>query len=361
MVRDSERRDFARPIRIGLVGCGTVANYGHLPAIGASGDFELIAVCDLNESSARYESNLYGCRFYTDYREMLEQAGLEAIVITTFEDTHPEIACAAARRGIHIFCEKPLAANLADAEAMVREAEANEVAFNTNFILRTGDAARGLRELDWSRFGALEAVRIHALWDMHGYHGQMGGARRIRNLQYGALSCGIHDVDLVSFLSGRRIETVNAAGIYPESDAYGPPGHILISGLLEGGALYSMEASCILGRAGATRTGIWRYDLMFDRGYASFIHEIGEVACLKVVDDEGIHTTLLPEFREKNWPRTYELFAERVRMGPGYRNDLATGDDGLEAHYVCELAHRQVMESGGGHEVDSLRALALVS
>lgn len=362
-VNKSMNQENTRPIRIGLVGCGTVANYGHLPALGASPDFDIVAVCDVHEPSALGEAATYQCRAYTDYREMLETAGLEAIVITTFEDTHPEIARAAAAAGVHIYCEKPLANNLADAEAMVRDAETHGVVFNTNFILRTGNAARALRQLDWRRLGTLEAVRIHALWDMHGFDGAMGGPRRIRNLQYGALSCGIHDVDLVGFLSGQRIETVNATGISPEADVYGPPGHILISGLLESGAMYSMEASCIVGRAGKTRTGIWRYDLMFDRGYASYTHEMGEAHYLKVVDDEGARTVELRDFDEKNWARVYQLFAERIRHGVDHCNDLATGRDGLEAHYVCELAHRQIMASGraNGVRVDSVRPEAVFS
>ena len=347
-----------RPIRIGLVGCGTVANYGHLPAMGASLDFDLVAVCDAHKPNALAEAATYGCRAYTDYREMLATADLEAIVITTFEDSHPEIACAAAAAGIHIYCEKPLASNLADAAAMVRDAESNGVVFNTNFSLRTGDAARALRQLDLSAMGTLEVVRVHALWDMHGFDGAMGGARRIRNLQYGALSCGIHDVDMIRFLSGQRIETVSSTGILPEPEAYTPPGHILISGLVESGAMYSVEASCILGRAGKTRTGIWRYDLMFDRGYASFKYEFGEPPTLKIVDDRGGRTVELANFREKNWDLAYSLFAERVRAGAGHHNDLATGRDGLEAHYVCELAHRQVLLAGSAHasRVDSLRA-----
>ena len=362
MVLESGNRNntVAQPIRVGLVGCGTVANYGHLPALGASPDFDLVAVCDLHLPNAEREAVSYGCRAFSSYTDMLDHADLDALVITTFEDTHPEIARAAAQAGVHVFCEKPLANNLADAEAMVQDAESNGVVFNTNFILRTGDAARGLRELDLSKLGTLEVVRIHALWDMHGFDGAMGGARRIRNLQYGALSCGIHDIDLIGFLSGRRIETVNASGISPELDDYGPPGHILVSGMLEGGVLYSMEASCTLGRAGKTRTGIWRYDLMFDRGYTSFVHELGGEPEIKVVDDMGTHTVKLPGFREKNWTRAYELLAERVRNGPDFHNDLATGRDGLEAHYVCELAHQQVLAGGCGLSVGSLRSEALL-
>lgn len=91
--------------RIGVVGLGEIAQLMHLPALAASSDFEISAVCDVSRELADYVGARYSVPTRaTDFRQMLDD--VDAVAILTME--HAEIAEAAAERGKHIFVEKPL-------------------------------------------------------------------------------------------------------------------------------------------------------------------------------------------------------------------------------------------------------------
>src|SRR5262245_36958640 len=97
-------------IKAGIVGCGGAAWIGHLPWLWENPHVELTATCALAADHAQRAAERWGARrFYTDYRLMFRQEELDAVVIATPPDTHAEIAVAAARRGIHVLLEKPMA------------------------------------------------------------------------------------------------------------------------------------------------------------------------------------------------------------------------------------------------------------
>ena len=111
-----------RRIKLGLIGAGLIMNNRHLPALVALRDrYEIVAVCSRSESSARALAERVGRPpIYTDYRRLLEQPDVEAVDVAVPIALSYEICRAAAQAGKHIICEKPIAANLADAAAATR-------------------------------------------------------------------------------------------------------------------------------------------------------------------------------------------------------------------------------------------------
>lgn len=109
-------------IKIGIVGCGGIANGKHLPAIKRSGNFDIIAFCDIQVERAEKAKIEYGtedARVYSDYTELVKEKDLVAVYVLTPNKSHAVISIAAMKAGKHVMCEKPMAKSYADAKLML--------------------------------------------------------------------------------------------------------------------------------------------------------------------------------------------------------------------------------------------------
>jgi predicted dehydrogenase len=107
------------PVKIGVVGCGSIARSLHLPAIAALGDcLELVAVCDINESAARQAAEAYGVRCFNSFEKMLD-ADIEAVSVLTHAYNHHLLGAMAARAGKHVIVEKPISITLPCADYLI--------------------------------------------------------------------------------------------------------------------------------------------------------------------------------------------------------------------------------------------------
>jgi UDP-N-acetyl-2-amino-2-deoxyglucuronate dehydrogenase len=108
-------------VRTGLVGCGKVGQI-HAVALRRLPESDFVAVCDSDPARAAAFAERHGARPFTDVGMMLRSAGVEAVVIGTPHPLHAAPAIAAAEAGAHVLVEKPLAASLADCDAMLAAA-----------------------------------------------------------------------------------------------------------------------------------------------------------------------------------------------------------------------------------------------
>ena len=108
-------------IRMGVIGCGSIAEIAHFPSIDRCPEAKLVAVCDINPDSAKSAASRWGAEnWFTDYRDMYQKAKLDAVVIATPNNLHRNQAVAAARSGVHVVVEKPLAVTNVEAWDIVR-------------------------------------------------------------------------------------------------------------------------------------------------------------------------------------------------------------------------------------------------
>jgi len=106
---------------MGVIGCGAIADYAHIPNCFNIPKVELSSFCDINESQLKLMGSKYGVeRLYTSHLEMLEKESLDAVIIASSADSHCELILDCIDHGLHIFIEKPLAINLEEA-ARIRE------------------------------------------------------------------------------------------------------------------------------------------------------------------------------------------------------------------------------------------------
>src|SRR5262249_39333651 len=110
------------PVRVGLIGCGKVGQI-HATALRALAEAELTAVCDVSAERTQAFADRYGVRGFTDVDALLRDGQVEAVVIGTPHPLHAAPAVRAAAAGVHVLVEKPLAATVADCDAMLAAAD----------------------------------------------------------------------------------------------------------------------------------------------------------------------------------------------------------------------------------------------
>src|SRR5262249_2769937 len=97
-------------LRVGLIGCGSIAASAHVPALQQLRSLVDVAlVSDIRAQAAESIAQILGCGWTADYRVLLDDASIDAVLICTPEFAHAEQAVAAAQSGKHVLCEKPMA------------------------------------------------------------------------------------------------------------------------------------------------------------------------------------------------------------------------------------------------------------
>ena len=116
----------SREVRIGIIGCGGIANGKHMPSLKKIPEAKMVAFCDIVEEKAIKAAREYGepdAKVYTDYKEMLKDESIEVIHVLTPNRSHADITIDALHAGKHVMCEKPMAKTAEDAKRMVEAAK----------------------------------------------------------------------------------------------------------------------------------------------------------------------------------------------------------------------------------------------
>lgn len=113
-------------LKVGVLGCGTIARVRHLLEYDNNKEVEITAVCDIVEERAEEMAKLYGAKAYTDYRDVLANKEIDAISICLPNYLHASVTIAALNAGKHVLCEKPMATSKDEAEAMIAAGKLNE-------------------------------------------------------------------------------------------------------------------------------------------------------------------------------------------------------------------------------------------
>jgi len=109
-------------LRIGIIGCGGIANGKHMPALSRQQNAEMVAFCDIIPERAEAAKARYGtpdAKVYTDYRQLLEDKTIDVVHVLTPNRMHSPITVDALEAGKHVMCEKPMAINSEEAKKMV--------------------------------------------------------------------------------------------------------------------------------------------------------------------------------------------------------------------------------------------------
>lgn len=220
--------------RIGLIGCGRIAERVHLDALARVSDLRVVAVAEPDaERRATAARRVPDATTYETAEALLSDPTVEAVVIATPPATHADLAVTAFEAGKHVYIEKPVATRLDDAARVVAAQQAagtvGAVGFNYRFhplVEATRGQVEHLGPLVAVRTVFTSAARTLPSWKTRRETG--GGI---------LLDLGSHHVDLVRFLTGDEVSTV-WADVQDDPDAEGVTA--AVTARLDGGVTAQM-------------------------------------------------------------------------------------------------------------------------
>ena len=134
--------------RWGLIGAGDIARRRVAPAMRDSPTSTLVAVARArSELAAGFAAEFGAQRWHRDWRDLVDDAGIDGVYVATTVDMHAEQAIAAAAAGKHVLCEKPMAMTAADCDRMIAACRAGGVTLGVAFYRRFYPAVQRLKAL----------------------------------------------------------------------------------------------------------------------------------------------------------------------------------------------------------------------
>ncbi len=197
------------PLRVLVAGCGNMGA-SHARAYHKMPEFEIAGLVSRGpDSRGALSRELGGLPEFADYYEALKATRPDVVSINTYPETHAAYARAAIEAGCHVFCEKPLAETVAEAQSIVDAATAHRRKLVIGYILRVHPA--------WVRFieiartlGSPLVMRMNLNQQSHGT--TWTTHRNLMNSMSPIVDCGVHYVDVMCQMTGARPARVSAIG-----------------------------------------------------------------------------------------------------------------------------------------------------
>ncbi|HEX2036608.1 MAG TPA: Gfo/Idh/MocA family oxidoreductase [Chloroflexota bacterium] len=328
---------------VALLGAGRLGA-GHARILAALPEAQLVAVAD-PRPEGRQLGERYGARTIADPLEAIGDAAVRAVVIATPTSSHAPLIEAAARAGKAIFCEKPVAldvASTARALAAVRAGGVQlQLGFQRRFDAGFAEARRRIAAGEIGKIQLLHAVSCDPYPPSREYILGCGG-------QF--VDMAIHDIDMARFLTASEISSVSASGA-----ALGPQAE-------DFRAAHDWDTTVLTLRFASGALGTIVNSRQAGYGYDIHTAVLGDSGGLKVgyerhtpitrYDQGGAHHDYVPYFPERfaqAYAAELETFVEAVRWG---RDVSPTGDDGLLALQVALAATASARAGGQPVTVD---------
>lgn len=191
-------------LQFAIIGAGSrgIDCWGNL--IKKRSDCTVKAICDTNKVRAKASANLLemGSTVYTDLDEMLKKEKLDAVIITTPDVTHEEIAVKVLKKKVHVLLDKPLATTVKGGKNIIKEAKKSSVTAMIGFNLRHAPLLKRMKELiDSGLLGEVFLVENREFYD--GGRTYMSRWNRKKSMSGGLwIHKGCHDFDVFNFFLG---------------------------------------------------------------------------------------------------------------------------------------------------------------
>ena len=212
----------SRTLKVGLIGCGNVVNYGHRPALNTLPDVELVALADITPARRAIGKDWFKLQdeqLYADYRDLLAIDELEAVVIAVPQSFRPQIVLDAFAAGKHVLSEKPISNIPAVAAELARAADAAglkmAMVHNYHFLPEYRQIKRLITD---GLIGDIRVAMLHFLGviDFPGAAEFQADWRHTMAAGGGVLMDMIHAVYLAEWLVGEQAQQVMAFVDAPE-------------------------------------------------------------------------------------------------------------------------------------------------
>ncbi|MBY0148422.1 Gfo/Idh/MocA family protein [Neobacillus niacini] len=202
-------------LRVGVIGCGSIAIHRHLPEYQRNKDVEIVAVCDINGERAQATAEKYGAKAFTSYEELVSSGLADAVSVCTPNYLHAPVSIAALNAGLHVLCEKPMATSKQEAEEMVAAAKANGkklmIAHNQRFVPSHQRAHQLIQSGDIGKIYSFRTAFGHGGPEGWSIDGKESWFFEKEKAFVGAMGdLGVHKTDLLRYVLGEEITEVGA-------------------------------------------------------------------------------------------------------------------------------------------------------
>ena len=205
-----------KKLKIGIIGCGGIANSKHMPALTSQKDkCEMVAFCDIIRERAEKAAAQYGAegaKVYEDYHDLLADPEIDVVHVLTPNVAHCPITVAAFEAGKHVMCEKPMAATTEDAQLMIdawkKSGKKFTIGYQNRFRKDTQTLFKACRAGDLGDiyFAKAHAIRRRAVptWGVFPDKSKQGGGPLI--------DIGTHALDITLWMMDNyEVESVNGS------------------------------------------------------------------------------------------------------------------------------------------------------
>jgi predicted dehydrogenase len=250
----------ADKIRLGLIGAsvkGTWSARSHLPAVRASSDVELTAVCTTRADSAEAARQAWGARLaFDDYRRMIASPEIDAVAVVVRVPSHYAPTKAALEAGKHVYCEWPLGRTTAEAVELAALANAKGLVTAVGLQARVNPAVMYMKEQVEAGFVG-EVMAVHVSLMREGVLSRPSHRTWQRDAELGANTLTIangHTVDAMQLVAGyfSRLSAVVATQAKQWLDTGAntlldvtSPDNVLLAGRLANGAVASVHIGAV--------------------------------------------------------------------------------------------------------------------
>ncbi|KMY50167.1 Gfo/Idh/MocA family protein [Peribacillus loiseleuriae] len=202
-------------LKVGVIGCGSIAQHRHLPEYAMNQNVQIIAVCDVVEERAQEVAEKYGAKVYTNYEELLQSGEVDAVSVCTPNYLHAPISIIALNAGVHVLCEKPIATSKEEAQAMIESAEKNGkklmIAHNQRFVPSHQKARQLIENGELGKIYSFRTAFGHGGPEGWSVEGKEGWFFQKEKAFIGAMGdLGVHKTDLLRYLLGEEFVEVGA-------------------------------------------------------------------------------------------------------------------------------------------------------
>jgi UDP-N-acetylglucosamine 3-dehydrogenase len=316
------------PLRIAVIGVGAMGRQ-HARVLADLPGAELCAVVDHDRGATAALSHRYRVAAYPALDDMLHVVKPDAAVIAVPTAEHLAVASDLIERGIHVFVEKPIAENEADAQSLIDRAATKRVALFVGHIERFNPAVLDLR----ARLSAGELGRVLHL------EARRQGPFPTRVTDVGVIvDLAVHDIDLVRFVTGSEVSRVYAETTQRLHHAH--EDLVRATMRLDDGVVCSVSIDwltptkvrelVVTGERGMFHVNLLTQDLIYYENAASEDERADEIALLRGVR-EGRMIRHIVHKREPLYAEL-EAFCRYVKTGNG---SIVSGDDGTAAIRVA--------------------------
>lgn len=302
-------------------------------------DGEMVAVSDVDAGRAKAAAEELGIeKWYTDYRRAIGESGADAVIIATPTKFHCEIAVCAAEKGLHIFCEKPMAMSVPECEKMIKAAEENNVILQIGFMRRFSEDFARAKEIAYS--GEIgEIVMIKSL--TRGPSTPHEWMYDIRKSNGPLAEVNSHDLDTLRWFSESEPESIYALGGNYRCDAAREQYPDFYDTVILNIRMKNGVIGCIEGAQGVGYGYDARVEILGTKGMVT-VGDLRKNSVVSYSKDRGMKSDIV-----ESWRNLFETAYEKedrafVRCIIEHEKPFAGGEDGLKAVAMVNAGNESI-------------------